>query len=190
MLLTDFFTGSQFTVEIERDLSEQQQFLDVLIVRRGRGRFLGRLPDGLEDLAPHNLITFKSHREALDPWAMKELLSHSVAYRKLVSPSPELIGFGQRTYRQRSARTSRLFGKLFESLQEEDFAMSYTREDFERDYVKDHFPKLLPEERREVLQSLPPEDRLAGLSEEQIRQYLDQLIANRPAEPRKRRRKR
>jgi hypothetical protein len=47
LLLTDFFTGSPFTVEIERDLSVQQQLLDVVIVRRGRGRFAGRLPDGL-----------------------------------------------------------------------------------------------------------------------------------------------
>ena len=34
LLLTDFFTGLPFTVELERDLSEQQ-FLDVVIVRRG-----------------------------------------------------------------------------------------------------------------------------------------------------------
>src|SRR6266705_2012947 len=88
LLLTDFFTGSPFTVEVERDLSEQQQFLDVVILRRGRGRFVGRLPDGLVGLAEHNLITFKSHREALDSWAMKELIGHYVAYRKLVSPSP------------------------------------------------------------------------------------------------------
>jgi mannose/fructose-specific phosphotransferase system component IIA len=27
LLLTDFFTGSPFAVEVERDLSEQQQFL-------------------------------------------------------------------------------------------------------------------------------------------------------------------
>ena len=92
LLLTDFFTDSPFTVEVERDLSEQQQFLDVVILRRGPGRFLGRLPDGLDRLAEHNLITFKSHREALDGWAMKELVGHYVAYRKLVSPSPsELI---------------------------------------------------------------------------------------------------
>jgi hypothetical protein len=26
LLLTDFFTGSPFTVEVERDLSQQQQF--------------------------------------------------------------------------------------------------------------------------------------------------------------------
>src|SRR5437016_14331663 len=82
LLLTDFFTGSPFTVEVERDLSQQQQFLDVVILRRGRGRMAVRLPDGLEGLAAHNLITFKSHHEALDAWAMKELLGHYVAYRK------------------------------------------------------------------------------------------------------------
>src|SRR3954465_4061026 len=82
LLLTDFFRGSPFVVEVERDLSQQQQFLDVVIVRRRRGRFAGDLPDGLDDLAEHNLITFKSHREALDDWAMRELLAHYVAYRK------------------------------------------------------------------------------------------------------------
>jgi hypothetical protein len=91
LLLTDFFTGSPFTVEVERDLSKQQQFLDVVIVRRGRGRFVGRLPDGLESLAAHNLITFKSHHEALDNWAMKELVGHYVAYRKLASASPSAL---------------------------------------------------------------------------------------------------
>jgi hypothetical protein len=75
-------------VEVERDLSVQQQLLDVLIVRRGRGRFAGRLPDGLDGLRPHNLMTFKSHHEALTPWALKELIGADVAYRKLISPSP------------------------------------------------------------------------------------------------------
>src|SRR4051794_29989883 len=88
LLLTDFFSGSPFVVEVERDLSVQQQLLDVVIVRRGRGRFAGRLPDGLEGLRPHNLLTFKSHHEALNGWAMKELVGLDVAYRKLVSPSP------------------------------------------------------------------------------------------------------
>src|SRR3989442_11927918 len=64
LLLTDFFTGSPFTVEVERDLSAQQQFLDVVILRRGRGRFAGRLPDGLDELAAHNLITFSAPCEA------------------------------------------------------------------------------------------------------------------------------
>jgi hypothetical protein len=96
LLLTDFFTDSPFTVEVERDLSEQQQFLDVIILRRRRGQFVGRLPDGLDGLTAHNLITFKSHREALDAWAMKELVGHYVAYRKLVSASPtELLAEDQ-----------------------------------------------------------------------------------------------
>src|SRR5215210_7259363 len=88
LLLTDYFSDSPFVVEVERDLSVQQQLLDVVIVRRGRGRFIGRLPDGLEGLRAHNLITFKSHHQALDDWAVKELVGHYVAYRKLVSPSP------------------------------------------------------------------------------------------------------
>jgi hypothetical protein len=56
LLLTDFFAGSPFGVEVERDLSVQRQLLDVAIIRRGRGRFVGRLPDGLEGLRPHNLL--------------------------------------------------------------------------------------------------------------------------------------
>ncbi len=272
----------------------QQQFLDVAIVRRRRGHFVGRLPDGMDDLADHNLFTFKSHRETLDPWAVRELLGHSVAYRKLVSPStsellpedqfrlyavtarfphnlagqvpwherqpgvydcqwgldtvrvivagqlprephnaplhlfsaaPELVGFASGAYRRRSLQTSRLLGQLFESLQGEGFAMSFTMEDFNRQYVKEHFRKLAPEERREVVQSLPPDERrefvrtlppedrrevlrslppedqeevlrslplekrLAGLSAEQIRRYLDQLTAGRSSGPRKPRRK-
>src|SRR6266540_17972 len=266
LLLTDFFTGSPFVVELECDLSQQQQLLDVVIVRRRRGRFTGILPDGLGDLAEHNLITFKSHREALDDWAIRELVGHYVAYRKLVSPSPsdllpedrfrlyavaarfphnlsgqvpwqqtqtgvydcrwgldvvrvvvagelprqpqnaplhlfsaspELVNFGRGAYQQRSQETSGVLGWLFTRLRGEGMVMPYTMEDFKRDYVKEFFPKLTPEERREVLQSLPPEEqeevlralppeqRLAGLSEEQIRQYLDRLSASRPTAPRR-----
>jgi hypothetical protein len=49
--------------------------------------FRGRLPDGLGGLVAHNLVTFKSHHEALDAWAIKELLGHYVAYRKLITPA-------------------------------------------------------------------------------------------------------
>src|SRR5262245_24482634 len=88
LVLTDCFIDTPFTVELERDLSQQKQLLDVLIVRRGAGEMQIRLPDGLDDLIDHNLITFKSHRETLDAWAIKELIGHYVAYRKLVSPTP------------------------------------------------------------------------------------------------------
>jgi hypothetical protein len=257
LLLTDFFSGSPFVVEVERDLSVQQQLLDVVIVRRGRGRFSGRLPDGLEGLRAHNLITFKSHREALDGWAMKELVGHSVAYRKLVSrspsellaedqfrlyavtaryphnlsgqvpwqrvqegvydcrwgadtiravvagelprephnaplhlfsASPQLLEFGGRAYRRRSETTSLLLAQLFEEFRKEDFAMPYTMEDFKRDFMKEHFPELTPEEQKDVLRSLSPERLLAALSEEQIR-YLNRVSAERRASPRKPRRK-
>ncbi|MBL8797198.1 MAG: hypothetical protein JNM56_25070 [Planctomycetia bacterium] len=45
------------------------------------------LPDGFEDLGPHNLITFKSHQEALDGWTLNELVGHYVNYRKQAGPS-------------------------------------------------------------------------------------------------------
>jgi hypothetical protein len=307
LMLTDIFTGLPFTVELERDLSKQQQFLDVVIVRRRRGRFTDRLPDGLEDLAAHNLLTFKSHHEALDGWAMKELIGHYVAYRKLVSPSlsrllpedrfrlyavcarfphnlsgqvpwqerqtgvydcqwgtdtvrvvttgelpreahngplhlfsasPELVSFGRGTYRQHSQRTSGMLRQLFQRYRGEDLLMPYTWEDFDRDYFKEHWPELPPEHQQEILESLPPEKRremleslppekrremleslppkerremleslprkeqqevlkalpletrLAGLSAEQIQQYLDRLTAGRATRPRPRKSRR
>jgi hypothetical protein len=45
------------------------------------------MPDGFEELAAHNLITFKSHHEALDAWALWELIGHFVNYRKQASPT-------------------------------------------------------------------------------------------------------
>jgi hypothetical protein len=127
----------------------------------------------------------------------------------LFSASPELVEFGQGAYRRRSVETSQLLRLLLEKLGEEGFAVSYTMEDFKRDYVKKHFALLTPQEQREALQAmplekqleviealpqevldaLPPERRLAGLSAEQIRQYLEQLTANRPSAPRNPRRK-
>jgi hypothetical protein len=91
LLLADFFADSPYVVELEKDLSIKRQLLDVVILRKREGRFDGRLPDGLEDLAAHNLITFKSHHEALDDWALKELTGHYVNYRKQVSPSFEML---------------------------------------------------------------------------------------------------
>jgi hypothetical protein len=89
LILTDFFTGSPFKVELEKDLSLMKQLLDVVVLRRLAGTFTERLPDGLDELANHNLITFKSYQEALTPWAMKELACHGVNYRKQVSPSTD-----------------------------------------------------------------------------------------------------
>lgn len=119
----------------------------------------------------------------------------------LFSASRELLGFAGEVYRRRSEQTSRVLEQLFERFQGEGLTMPYTMEDFNRDYTIEYFPQLTPEEQRkalerlfpeqlgEVLQSLPPEERLAGLSPEQIRKYLDQLAAGKPTQPRKPRRK-
>ena len=87
LMVQDFLTGTPCEVELERDLSMKSQFLDVLIHRKTDAPLTRTLPDGLEgQLAKHNLITFKSHREALDDDALDELLAHYVNYRKQISP--------------------------------------------------------------------------------------------------------
>jgi hypothetical protein len=62
-------------------------------------------------------------------------------------------------------------------------------QDFRRDFFEKNFPRLSPEEQQEMLQSLspeaqsallrslPPEERPAGLSPEEIHQYLERLTA-------------
>jgi hypothetical protein len=131
----------------------------------------------------------------------------------LFSAAPNLVDFGGSAYQRRSEQTSRLLGQLFEKLRGEGFAVSFTMEDFNRQYAKEHFPRLTPqeqrealellspeqrrevlrslppEERREMLQSLPPEELLGALSAKQIHEYLEQLAAGRPAQSRKARRK-
>lgn len=89
--LTDFFTGTSFRVELERDLSLKQQFLDAVIIERDEGQPPEDIPDGLENLGVHNLMTYKSHQQSLDVWALDELTGHYVNYRKLISPSPDRL---------------------------------------------------------------------------------------------------
>jgi hypothetical protein len=83
----DFFQGTDMGVETETDLSLKQQFVDLVLIRKGPGIIPRPLPDGFEELAEHNLVTFKSHQEALDPLALFELIGHYVNYRKQSSPS-------------------------------------------------------------------------------------------------------
>ena len=78
----DFFRGTGVEVETEVDLSLRQQFLDVILIRKHPGPVPRPLPDGFESLAEYNLVTFKSHHEALDAWALCELVGHYVNYRK------------------------------------------------------------------------------------------------------------
>jgi len=77
----------------------------------------------------------------------------------------------------------------FERLRAEDFPMAYTTEDFKRDYLKEHLPRLTPQQRREALEALSAEGRLAVLCAEQIRQDLERLSAQRPTARKPRRKK-
>jgi hypothetical protein len=63
--------------------------------------------------------------------------------------------------------------------------MAYTMEDFNRDYFIKYFALLTPEEQQEVLQKIPPETLLAGISDEQLRGYLARRERDRHAESRK-----
>ncbi|WP_446010437.1 hypothetical protein [Candidatus Electrothrix sp.] len=83
----DLFTGSPYRVELEKDLSLKQQFVDVVIIEQEQGEPPADLPDGLDNLGPHNILSFKSHQEPFTPWACDELLGHYVNYRKQASPS-------------------------------------------------------------------------------------------------------
>jgi hypothetical protein len=119
----------------------------------------------------------------------------------LFSARPELVGYGGRAYGRHSGETSLLLLQLFKGFQAEGIGMPYTMEDFKRDYTIRHFGQLTPEERvealqalppeerQEMLRALPPEERLAGLSAEDIRQYLDRLTRGQAGSARKPRRK-
>jgi hypothetical protein len=60
--LVDFFRGLPVSVELEKDLSLKQQRLDAVLLRKGPEPLPCRLPDSFDDLAPHNLVTFKSYQ--------------------------------------------------------------------------------------------------------------------------------
>jgi hypothetical protein len=224
----DFFQGTSVAVETEMDLSLKQQFIDLVIIRKGPEPIPWPLPDGFENMGAHNLVTFKSHQEALDPWALWELVGHFVNYRKQASPSKddllpladfrlfavcarfpnnlaqqvplaplragvyemnglglrvrlivvgqlplqehnamlhlfsareELLRYGREHYRPHSTETSTLLYELFKEYSEESDMPDKLKE-----YVRESLDKLLA--------SLPPEERLKGLSAEELARAL------------------
>jgi hypothetical protein len=231
----DFVEGTPLAVETELDLSLKQQFLDLVLIRKGPGPIPRPLPDGFEDLAEHNLVTFKSHQEALDGWAILELIGHYVNYRKRSSPSlqnllpeedyrlfavcarfpqqmarqvtltsvregvyelpvatacvrivvaaqlpemehnamlhlfsarPELLRYGREHYRPHSTETSTLLYQLLQTYSE-DPTMSEKMKEFVRQTMEEVASKMSPEERlkglsaEEVVKALSPETREA-----------------------------
>jgi len=83
--LIDLFTDTTYVVELEKDLSLKQQFLDIVIIKKTGKTLAMELPDGFDNLKDYSLVTFKSLREPLDVWAIQELIGHYVNYRKQVS---------------------------------------------------------------------------------------------------------
>jgi hypothetical protein len=235
LTLTDFFTGTAYRVELEKDLSLKQQLLDVVIIEREEGEPPERLPDGLENMAPHNLLTYKSHQQTLDAWTLDELIGHYVNYRKstelkpdillptedfqlyavaaryptkisadvdlkekksgvydvrwgvrdiriivlsrvskdpknaiwhLFSAVPERVAAGASEFAWRGSVSS-VINELFTKYKMEGiFAMPYTMEDFKRDYA------------REYIDTLTPEERLEGISDEELLKLVKKRLSS------------
>ena len=85
LLLMDYLSDRGFSVELEKDLSLKQQYLDVVIIKQENkeANLLG-ICDGFDNFASHNLLSYKSQREALNFWAIEELIGHYVNYRKVI----------------------------------------------------------------------------------------------------------
>jgi hypothetical protein len=234
LFLIDYFTGSPYGVELEKDLSIKQQFLDVVVLRKGPGQFQGQLPDGLDNLAIHNLLTYKSLHEPLDDWALKELTGHYVNYRKQVSPGmndllaesefqlfavstrfpqklsqllplqpvsagvfdviwgtdrvrlivlseipegthnavwrlfsakPEAVMQARSQYQLHQPDMSTIVQQLFEYYQQERMNMSYTVEDYKKDFVREHLNLLSTDDR---IKDLSPDDVLKRYSPDEV----------------------
>jgi len=85
--LMDLFRDQPVQVELEKDLSLKIQRLDIVVLRLLMEPITIPLPDGFDNLGAHNLLTFKSHQQALDTWTLDELVGHWVNYRKQISPT-------------------------------------------------------------------------------------------------------
>jgi hypothetical protein len=87
LTLMDFFSDSYYEVELEKDMTIQEQSLDIVILRKSSGKTPPPLPDGLDNLSVYNLLSYKSLREPLDGWVLDELVGYYTIYRKQISPS-------------------------------------------------------------------------------------------------------
>jgi len=217
---------------MEKDLTFQEQYLDILIIKKSEGQPLKELPIGLENLSNYNLLTYKSIREPLSAWTLDELIGYYTMYRKHLSPSQKVLlpvknfqlyavctryphffidlnrqkrikelttgvyeldsytrkirvivtsqlstderaaiwllfsgnaegfSFGESHYKWRRPEQRRLLHQLYQLYRSEEIGMSYTWEDFEREYTSNFLESLSPQER---LAGLKPTELLAGL---------------------------
>ena len=110
----DFFQGTPITVETELDLSLKQQFVDVVLIRKGLGSLPRPLPDGFEGLAAHNLATVsptrrRSTRGRCGSWSATSSTTASrparrwtTRFRRMISGCSPCAHAGRITWRNRS----------------------------------------------------------------------------------------
>ena len=252
LTLTDFFTGSCYEVEIEKNLTFQELYLDLVIIRKSGGNLPQSLPDGLDNLSEHNLLTYKSSQEPLERWTIDELIGYYMIYRKMVSPSTDDLlqkeqfqlyavttrkphwlmryenkkeisegiyeiecytrpirviitsqlpesdanavlqlfsgnakgfHFGETHYQWRKPKSKGLLRQMFELYFKEKIIMSYTMEDFERDYTRDHLYLLSKKEvlgqysPKEVLEQYSPKEVLGQYSPDEVFQQFSPEVA-------------
>jgi len=190
--MTDYFTDSGYEVRVEVDLSIKKQRLDILIIERELVKQLSELPDGLENLARYNLISYKSFRQTVDAWTLDELNGHYVNYRKQISPSWDklvpvedlrLYAVCTRPPEKLATEATLKFvkqgvydiqwgGKQIRLIVLEGLTMPYTVEDYKREHRQELWEEFISGElfehweMEELLKKLPLEKLLKGLPPE------------------------
>ena len=97
----------------------------------------------------------------------------------LFSGIPGEVEFASRQYRGHTREISTILNQLFENYHLEGLEMTYTMEDFQKDYVRDHLGVLSTDDRLkglstdEILKRLSTDEILKRLSLEEIQKYLE-----------------
>ncbi len=140
LTLTDYFHDTIYKVEIEKDLSLKQQLLDVVILET-KGVY--DLKWGVRDV--RTIVTGQV------PKAKRNL------QWLLFSASPEKVTFGMRNY-QWKIPASRVVNNIAKKYLEEEVFMTYTMEDFNREFREELLESITKEEFLEYMRSLPSEN--------------------------------
>jgi hypothetical protein len=87
LILSPLFDLLGYLTQVEIDLSMKEQFLDIVVVRRGdKPTDFSRLPkvywEAFGELNLHNLISFKSYSESFNAESLEEFFGHLTNYRK------------------------------------------------------------------------------------------------------------
>lgn len=75
-----------YTLEVDYNVDRTEQLIDILLRKDDPNAPQPVLPDGMENLRIHNLLTFKSFQETLDLFTVRELLLYGLLYQKMQAP--------------------------------------------------------------------------------------------------------